>query len=227
MKRSLINSSIDQAKAFLEAYGFPLPPFADWTPAFWQGVGHEYDELRDNFLGWDVTDFGKGDFAAFGLLLFTLRNGNQHLSKYEKTYAEKVMLVREGQKTPFHYHMSKMEDIINRGGGKLMLQLYNAAPDDGFADTPVAFVSDGKTEMLPAGAIVTLHSGESITITRGLYHSFWAESGAGTVLAVEVSACNDDQTDNYFYEPIPRFPTIEEDEPPRYLLACEYPKARG
>jgi D-lyxose ketol-isomerase len=39
----------------------------------------------------------------------------------------------------------------------------------------------------------------------------------------EVSAVNDDDTDNRFYEPLPRFSTIEEDEPPYYLLCTDYP----
>ena len=37
--------------------------------------------------------------------------------------------------------------------------------------------------------------------------------------------CNDDENDNRFYEPIGRFPTIEEDEPAYRLLCNEYPKA--
>ena len=26
--------------------------------------GKEYDEIRDNMLGWDITDFGSGDFIS-------------------------------------------------------------------------------------------------------------------------------------------------------------------
>lgn len=36
----------------------------------------EYDEIRDNMLGWDITDFGLGDFEHTGFSLITLRNGN-------------------------------------------------------------------------------------------------------------------------------------------------------
>ena len=37
---------------------------------------------------------------------------------------------------------------------------------------------------------------------------------------------NDDNTDNRFYEPLGRFPEIEEDEPPYRLLCTEYPAAK-
>ena len=42
------------------------------------------------------------------------------------------------------------------------------------------------------------------------------------VLVGEVSMVNDDNLDNRFYEPIGRFPEIEEDEPPLYLLVGDY-----
>jgi len=58
------------------------------------------------------------------------------------------------------------------------------------------------------------------TIPPRLYHRFWADGGR--VLAGEVSLVNDDQADNRFYEPNGRFPTIEEDEPPLYLLCSDY-----
>jgi len=45
------------------------------------------------------------------------------------------------------------------------------------------------------------------------------------VLIGEVSRCNDDNTDNYFYDEIGRFPEIVEDEEPYRLLCTEYPCA--
>ena len=39
------------------------------------------------------------------------------------------------------------------------------------------------------------------------------------------SQCNDDETDNRFYEKVGRFPEIEEDEAPYRLLCNEYPNA--
>ena len=224
MRRSEINALMRQAVQFFEKYQLPLPPFAYWMPEEWRDKGRESDEIRDNALGWDITDFGSGDFYRCGLLLFTLRNGNQQLSQYTKPYAEKAMMVREGQVTPYHFHWHKMEDIINRGGGELVLQLYNSAADGSFADTPVAVHTDGCSYSIPAGGVVRLKPGESITLHPKQYHQFWAEGE--TTLVMEVSQCNDDTADNRFYSQVGRFPSIEEDEPPLYLLGCEYPSVR-
>lgn len=224
MKRSEINQEMREALNFFKTFNFNLPPFAFWTPEEWDKKGKEYDEIRDNGLGWDITDYGSGNFNQRGLFLFTIRNGNQHLDKYKKPYAEKAMIVKEGQYTPYHFHWYKMEDIINRGGGNLMIQLYNANEDGSFADTPVKVESDGRTYEVEAGGIVRLTPGESITLYPGQYHTFWGEEGHGTVFVMEVSQCNDDATDNRFYEEVGRFPEIEEDEAPLYYMCNEYPK---
>ncbi len=69
---------------------------------------------------------------------------------------------------------------------------------------------------------MVLSPGESITLPSRLYHEFW---GAGSrVLVGEVSLVNDDRTDNRFYEPVGRFPEIEEDESPLHLLVGDYPR---
>ena len=224
MKRSEINAAIHNAMALFEEYKISLPPFVNWTPEEWKEKGEECQEIRDNMLGWDITDFGQGDFSKVGLFLITIRNGNQkNAEKYPKTYAEKLMVVQENQITPMHFHWNKMEDIINRGGGNLMIKLYNSTEDEGLADTDVVVSMDGVRHTFPAGHVVTLHPGESITLTKGLYHRFWGEEGKGTVLVSEVSMCNDDTADNRFYDPAGRFPTIEEDEAPFRLLCNEYP----
>ena len=227
MKRSEINAIIRENIAFLQSQNFVLPPFAFFSPAEWAEKGHEYDEIRDNALGWDITDFGAGDYAHLGLFLFTVRNGNQKLSdRYPKPYAEKIMIVGEGQVTPFHYHWFKMEDIINRGGGTLVITLYNADKDTDLLDmtTPVTVHSDGRVYDVPAGTSIRLAPGESVTLHPGQYHRFVAE-GAKCMVA-EVSQCNDDANDNRFLEPTGRFPAIEEDEPAAYLLCTEYPAAK-
>ena len=228
MKRSEVNEIIRQAEAFIREHRFALPPFAQWTEEDWLGKGHECDEIRDNMLGWDITDYGLGKFDEVGLVLVTIRNGNQNNDLYEKPYAEKLLISREGQVCPMHFHWKKMEDIINRGGGVLMMQLY-CSKEDGQLDreTPVEVVSDGVKLTVPAGTVLELLPGQSVTLTRGLYHAFWAKKGCGPVLIGEVSQCNDDNTDNRFYEPIGRFPVIEEDEPAYRLLCNEYPPARG
>src|SRR5580692_5657629 len=132
MKRSSINSHIAEASRFFAANRFILPPYADWTPEEWQEHRSEADEIRNNRLGWDVTDFNLGNFESLGLTLFTLRNGLLAGGKSSKVYAEKIMFVGQNQVTPFHYHIHKTEDIINRGGhgtGRLVVQLYNSDKD--------------------------------------------------------------------------------------------------
>ncbi len=114
MKRSEINRSSAEADAFFRKNKFVLPPYGSWAPAEWSKRGTEAEELRACRLGWDVTDFNSGKFGELGLTLFTMRNGPP--TGTGKVYAEKIMFVRQNQVTPFHYHVKKTEDIINRGG---------------------------------------------------------------------------------------------------------------
>jgi len=224
VKRSQINALIKNTIEWLKERNVSLPPFAYWTPADWAAKGHEYDEIRENMLGWDITDYGRGDFNKVGLLLFTLRNGNLSNSHYAKPYAEKMLISQVGQLSPNHFHWNKMEDIINRGGGTLLLQLWNSTNDEALAGTDVTVRIDGKLCTVSAGAEVFLKPGESITLTPGMYHLFTAVEEK--VMAWEVSMVNDDNTDNRFYETQMRFTDIEEDEPAEYLLCNEYPEAR-
>jgi len=222
MKRSEINQIMRDAVVFIGKHGFKMPPFATWTIEDWKNKGHEYDEIRDSMLGWDITDFGDTDFYRVGLLMFTIRNGNLNIPEM-KTYSEKILVVRENQITPFHFHWSKMEDIINRGGGILCLQLYNSMSDGNFDGTDVKISKDGRNYCATAGVIVELLPGESISIPTGLYHKFWGKNGNGDVLIGEVSRVNDDNLDNRFHDKVGRFPKIEEDEESLYYLFSEYP----
>lgn len=223
MKRSQINRAILQAEALFARCGFRLPPFASWTPEQWKKIGREADEIRTRRLGWDVTSFGHDDFHVRGLTLFTLRNGRLDDPANVKVYAEKIMMVLENQRTPFHYHKSKTEDIINRGAGVLVIELFNNDGKHGFADTTVRVSCDGVVREVPPGGKVELGPGESITLVPGLYHELYAKPGCGPALVGEVSSVNDDATDNFFREPLPRYPSIDEDAPPHRLLCTEYP----
>jgi len=228
MKRSEINKALRELEAMAKAYRFSLPPFCDFTPEQWQNKGHEYDEIRDNMLGWDITDYGLGNFDKVGFSLVTLRNGNLNMAeKYKKTYAEKLLYLRDGQYSPNHFHWNKMEDIINRGGGNLLIRVYNSLPNEEI-DTvsDVTLHLDGVETVVPAGTQVKLLPGMSISIQPYLYHDFEVEPGTGAALIGEVSQCNDDNTDNRFNPPVGRFPAIEEDEPPYRLLCNEYPAAK-
>lgn len=218
MKRSRINAIMREADDFLRRHQFHLPPFAYWTPEEWGRRGEEVQEIAESRLGWDITDFGQEDYEHIGLFVFTLRNGV--LGGPGKNYAEKILVVGVDQVTPMHFHWFKMEDIINRGGGDLAVQIYNATPDEGLADTPVQVSIDGERRTLRAGATVVLKPGESIALEPRCYHKFSALGQ--TALIGEVSKVNDDNTDNRFYEPVGRFPAIEEDEAPLHLLVNDY-----
>lgn len=223
MQRSHINKEIEHAKELFDRIGFKLPPFSHWTVQDWQARGSEIREILDNRLGWDVTDYGSNDFDRKGLLLFTIRNGNsRQKDKYPKTYAEKLMICKQGQTAPLHFHWKKKEDIINRGGGNLVMVLYGSDPGGNRLDTPLSVSIDGVKKTIAAGEKIILEPGESIFLEPFVYHLFYADPGRGAVVIGEVSEVNDDENDNRFFDPIGRFPLIEEDEAPLHLLCTDY-----
>lgn len=225
MKRSEINAYIQEAKELFESISFKLPPFGHWTPEEWTQKGHEADEIRDNGLGWDLTDYGEGKYDETGLLLFTLRNGNYHKQEtYPKGYAEKIMIVRENQICPMHFHWKKREDIINRGGGNLVIELYLAGKDEQLSHNNFSVSIDGVKRNCEAGDKIILTPGESICLEPFVYHKFYGENGKGAVIVGEVSGVNDDDNDNRFLKPLKRFPLIVEDEAPLHYLCTEYPQ---
>ncbi len=227
MKRSEINAALREMEQMICRYRISLPDFCAFTPEEWQSKGHEYDEIRDNMLGWDITDYGLGRFDEVGFSLITLRNGNLRLrSRYPKPYAEKLLYLKEGQYSPMHFHWYKMEDIINRGGGNVLIRVFRSLPDEAAdRESPVSVQTDGLLRTVQAGTQIRLRPGQSITIPPMLYHDFEVEPGTGPVLLGEVSQCNDDSADNRFEPPVGRFPAIEEDEAPYRLLCSEYPSA--
>ena len=223
MKRSELNHIINKGIEFVNEMHFKLPMFAYWSPEDWQTKGSEFDEIKDNMLGWDVTDFGSGDFHNVGLLLFTLRNGNFNDPKYIKPYCERILIQEEGQILPSHTHYRKMEDIINRGGGNVMIELYGMNEDGSYSDQPITVTMDGQQVIVEPGGIVRLTPGQSITLVPGQYHKFWGEEGTGMTLLGEVSTVGDDRVDNRFYAATGRLPDVIEDERPIHLLFTDYP----
>ena len=222
MNRSEINTILQETDAFIRSFGFALPPFAHLSPADLRAEGHT--EIFRRRLGWDVTDYGAGDFGAMGLALFTLRNGRVEdlAAGRGMLYAEKLLISRRDQLSPMHRHMLKAEDIINRGGGTLVIELFAAAPDGSRDfDASVTVICDGLPRTLPAGGKLALGVGESVTLMPGDWHAFWAE-GADCLIG-EVSTVNDDETDNRFDPPLPRFAEVTEDEAPWRLLVSDYP----
>lgn len=189
LKRSVINKTIHDATAAFAENGWHLPP-----------------EPR-----WDITDFGLGSFAEYGLTLINLAE--------EPEYCEKLMFAYQNQRTPAHTHAKKKEDIICRNG-QLVIQLWPGNPaDPGAAAFEVPI--NGKPVMVQSGEVITIEQGSRITLVPGVYHEFW--SGTPYCIIGEVSTANDDLNDNFFVnEQIGRFPGIEEDEPAVLKLLSEH-----
>ena len=221
MKRSEINMILQAAGAFFRRHHVALPAFARQSPADLRAS--DWTEIKARGLGWDVTDYGMGNFAGLGLVLVTLRNGSGTRDD-GMVSAEKLMMLRRGQICPMHCHQRKTEDIINRAGGTLVVELF-ASDTAGRRDAgaPVRVMCDGILRELPAGGRLKLKPGESVTLRPGDWHAFWAE-GSDCLLG-EVSSVNDDVSDNRFDPDLPRFATVEEDAPPWRLLVSDYDRA--
>ena len=226
MKRSFINKIVDDAIAFAKEQNMILPKFAYISADQWKKEDQaSWAEVLDLELGWDVTDYGSDDFYKSGTCLFTLRNGSLSNGKYPKPYAEKMMLIEEGQVLPYHFHSYKMEDILNRGGGTLCIRCYWATEDNKLDEKrPVEIILDGQKRVFAPGEKIELKQGSGVTLLPRLYHSITAEGGK--VMSWEVSKVNDDHTDNTYLEGCPRFSQIEEDEPMKWCLCNEYDKIR-
>ncbi len=226
MKRSLVNEILAESDAFIRSFGYVMPPFAYHSPeALKAAVESDSPSILANRLGWDITDYGQGKFEELGLFLFTVRNGSaEDLSKGRgMLYAEKIMISRKDQLSPMHTHVIKAEDIINRGGGTLVIELFGSDTAGNFDESKgVEVLTDGRLRKLAPGTRLGLAPGESVTLMPGDWHAFWGEGG--DVLIGEVSTVNDDLTDNIFREPIGRFAEIEEDVAPKHLLVSDYEK---
>ena len=132
MKRSAINEIIRESDAFIRSFGYVMPPFAYWSPEeMKRRTAGDSARIRDHRLGWDITDYGQGKFDDLGLFLFTVRNGNNANVGRGRgmLYAEKIMISGENQISPMHRHNLKTEDIINKGGGTLVLEDVEALSD--------------------------------------------------------------------------------------------------
>ena len=223
MKRSRINQIMAEADEMIRHHGFTLPPFAYWTPEEFRAESENARHVIDARCGWDITDYGAGRFDDMGLFLFTLRNGR--LADLQRgggmCYAEKLLISRQDQLSPMHTHVIKAEDIINRGGATLVVELFGSDDDGNFAEDRGGTVwCDGARRDFAAGEKLNFAPGESVTLMPGDWHAFWGEGG--DVLIGEVSTVNDDETDNIFREPIGRFANVEEDEAPTHLLVSDY-----
>ena len=223
IKRSEVNRIMREADKFIRSFGYILPPFAYWTPQEFKDRKGEAKNIINANLGWDITDYGQGRFSEIGLILFTARNGRAAdlASGRGMLYAEKIMISLKDQVAPMHRHVVKAEDIINRGGGRLAIELYASAPDGSIDEkNDISVRADGIVRTVKAGGVITLDPGESVTLMPGDWHAFRGEGD--DVLIGEVSTVNDDLKDNIFRDPVGRFSDIEEDEAPERLLVSDY-----
>ena len=229
IKRSRVNQIMRESDEFIRSFGYVLPPFAYWSPAEFKARKDEARMLIERNCGWDISDYGLGEFDKTGLFLFTVRNGdNRDLARGRgMLYAEKAMISRDNQYSPMHRHDLKAEDIINRGGGTLVIELYGDTGGKCDRSKGVVVHTDGIRRELPPGGKLRLEPGESVTLMPNEHwHAFWGEGG--DVFIGEVSTVNDDLTDNVFEDPrISRFGGIEEDEEPWHLLVSDYKKWLG
>ena len=228
MNRSQVNTILMDADKFMRSHGVTLPPFAYWTLDDFIHKKSSITSILSARLGWDITDYGAGNFDTMGLFLFTTRNGSLQDLKAGTgmCYAEKIMISRQDQLSPMHRHIYKTEDIINRGGATLAIQMFESDTNGKIdPNSAVNVMSDGQAVRLDAGDVLRLAPGQSVTLYPGNWHKFWGDGG--DVLIGEVSTVNDDKTDNIFAEPIGRFSTIAEDTEPQHLLVSDYDSFLG
>jgi len=215
MKRSEINLQIKKFISFAEKQGFNFPKFQTKSSSVLK-------ELKARKLGFDITDFGSGEFEKTGLSLFTLRNGNPN-EDHTIPYCEKVMFLYPNQKTPCHFHKAKTEDIFVRGGSDLIVKLWPSnSYNKEFGQKMNILFNGSKYREIVSGEEIRLRPGETVTLTPAEAHEFFSDpNGKGTLIG-EVSTFNNDDNDNYFLDKIFRFPEIEEDGKKEYMLISDY-----
>ena len=225
MKRSEINAAIRFAEELCKKHGIHLPDFAFYPADKSCFLSEDRKNIVDVMLGWDVTDYNEDRFDELGAVLFTVRNGNVYDDTIGTPYAEKYIFMKDGceQEIPLHYHIKKTEDIINRAGGVLCVQLYAEAEGGGLDyNAPITVYRDGVKYVAKAGEVVEITNGNSITLTPHTFHRFYTKLGTGDLIIGEVSKINDDNIDNVFAVERDRFCNVEEDEAPYRLLVNEY-----
>lgn len=225
MKRSEIEAIIGKSLAMMASQRFYLPPFAGWTPEQWREQAEPTRAMRAAGVGWNIVEFEKDAFFRSGIAVFTLRMGDyRDLPKGAgRLYAEKAFVLFEGQRVPHHYHRVKTEDLINRGGGILGVDLVRVNEQGMELDDDITLERNGVEITVPAHTVLQLEPGESIVLLPGLAHAF---IGVSEVLCGEISLANDDATDNYFLQPLPTSSPIVEDSPARHLVLADYRSLR-
>ncbi len=73
MKRSELNSIIEDTIKFMEDRGLPLPPLHIGVFRNGKRLAKRNEEIVENMLGWDITDFGVAILRRLVLPIFTFR----------------------------------------------------------------------------------------------------------------------------------------------------------
>ena len=219
MRRSEINRIMLEAEETFRRHGTIPPPWAAWSLRDWAAHPEQSPPSAPR-IRWAGTSpiSARATSAGAVCCCCALATGSAGLRR--AALCEKLMIVREAQETPFHRHLIKVEDIINRGGGNLIIETVRVEADT-LSPDPHDVLIDGAIRRVEAHEPIRLTPGESITLVPGQLHRFYGEDGRGDVLVGEVSQVNDDVNDNIFLEPVGRFATIEEDEPARHPLWSE------
>ena len=222
MRRSFVDARIDEMQALCDRHGVSLPAFSGWGEAAFRANPDSMALIAARGLGWNVVEFRPGAFASDGLTLFTLRMGDWRdlETKRGRLYAEKAIMSLDGQRAPHHYHVVKTEDIVNRGGARFVVELFQVDARGEPTRDRFRVLKDVSVLDLGPGDQVRLEPGESLTLEPYVAHAFWAEGG--TALAGEVSLANDDRSDNYFVPSLAPPDPIEEDAPARHVTVADY-----
>ncbi|PYE85656.1 D-lyxose/D-mannose family sugar isomerase [Pseudoroseicyclus aestuarii] len=221
MRRSRINTVMAEAAEVVRSQGLHLPPWAWWSPAEFMARRDSARGVIEAGCGWEVTDYGTGDFDRSGLVLFTLRNVTPADRAQGTGYAERLLVSRQDQLSPMRSHTHGAGDIINRGGAALVVELYGSDDRGGFAKGRGGRVlRDGIACDFAPGDRIRLQPGESLTLRPGDWHAFWGEGGS--VLIGTVSTAGDTAGDTLFRDEIGPFGPVEEDASPEHLLVSDY-----
>ena len=67
MKRLQINDIIVQADEMIRSFGFTQPAIAYWSPDKFKHNATAARSIIGAQCGWDITDYGAGNFEILGL----------------------------------------------------------------------------------------------------------------------------------------------------------------
>ena len=86
-----------------------------------------------------------------------------------------------------HTHLIKAEDIINRGGATLVVEVFGFDAEGGFAEDQGGTVfCDGLSRDFAPGEKRRLAPGESVNLMPGDWHAFFLGGGADVLIGVAI-----------------------------------------